>query len=472
MEREFQNLPIYNEIRKYHLSNPTPFHMPGHKLGQGFPDWFKLNLYKMDLTEIPGLDNLNCPNGVIEEAQQYAADVFGAKRTYFCVNGATCAIQAAIAAETKFGDKVLVERNCHKAVIEGLVLSGATPVYYKNSIDKDIGIPLTIDPEDFIAFINENKDAKVVVLTRPNYYGFCHDLESVVQVVKENNMILIVDEAHGSHFVFNSALPLSALELGADIVIQSAHKTLCALTQGAYLHIGGDNANIDSITFWLSLLQTTSPSYIIIASLDFARYILQVKGKEMIKRAIIQANNFKKKFNSIDGFRIIENHDPLRLVINVDKTGLSGFEIYKKLWENYAIYAEMADMYNVVFILPVWEDKQMLITLFNALKEISSEINEESRRIITLPEFSKLPELSILPREAIMSEKEEILLSEATDRISADIVTPYPPGVPCICPGETINNETIKYVYDIISLGGDIIGISKDFKIKVVKEND
>jgi len=280
------NAPIYSALKDYADENNIPFHMPGHKMGIGFPKNFAKNLPKFDITELPNMDNLHFPDGIIKEAQLLAAHAFNANKTFFLVNGATCGVHAAIMTTCEHGSKIIIGRDCHRSAIEGTILANAIPVYVNTEVDNFFGISTGVEPETLKTALEDNPDASAVFVTRPNYYGICSDIEKIVDITHSFGKILIVDEAHGAHFKFNKKLPISALDAGADICVQSAHKTLPALTQGAYLHIKSDSVDIEKLEFYLRLLETTSPSYIIMASLDMARALMEYSGKQLLDNII------------------------------------------------------------------------------------------------------------------------------------------------------------------------------------------
>jgi propanediol utilization protein len=302
-----KDMPILNAILKYADTDPVAFHMPGHKLGKGFDiDEFKA-IGKFDLTEIPGTDNLHFPEEAIMEAQNLAARAFGADRTFFLVNGSTCGVHAAIMGTLSEGDKLIVSRDCHKSVIGGLMLARAVPVYVKPKMDHEFKIPLGCDVDAMIAAMDENPDAAGVFITRPTYYGVCCDVERLVDEAHKRGMAVIVDEAHGAHFRFHGELPVSAMDAGVDICIQSTHKTLPALTQTALLHVKGNLADPERIAFYLRLLETSSPSYIFLCAIDYARSLMEHSGQSLLEDIKNYVYEFEEELKENEYYRVRES---------------------------------------------------------------------------------------------------------------------------------------------------------------------
>jgi len=470
----FNNLPILKVLKKYNESSPVAFHMPGHKLGKGF-DIEEFNaIGKYDVTEIPGTDNLHYPEEAIKEAQELAAKAFGAEKTFFLVNGSTCGIHAAIMALCKEGDKLIVSRDCHKSVIGGLMLAKAMPIYIKPKMDKTFKIPLGSDIDAIIRVMDENRDAVGVLITRPTYYGICCDIERLVLEAHKRGMVVIVDEAHGAHLKFSNQLPICAMDAGADICIQSAHKTLPALTQTALLHTKGQKVDRERLAFYLRLLQTSSPSYLFLCSIDYARAVMEHSGSQLLKELQRNVISFEENFienefytirkEKIDGYE----NDFTRLVINTSKLGITGYKVEKILRQNFNIQIEMSDYYNIVCILTVSDELQDLERLSNALKSIAIKFRENA----TLSDI-KIEELTILSKGSVIinefMESELLPLYKANGRVCGDIITPYPPGIPYICPGEIIMADSIELLYNIVNVGGKVNGLSAEGLIKVIK---
>lgn len=485
------NTPIYNYLRSYAEEKLNIFHMPGHKLGRGVPHELAQDLLQLDVTEVEGTDNLHDPQGIIKAAQIRAAMAFGADSTFFLVNGSTCGVQAAIMSVCTRGQKLIVGRDSHRSVASGLILSGAEPAYVYPEFNEEFSIPGEITPESIENALRVNPDAAAVLITRPNYYGICCNLEKISSIVHAWGKILIVDEAHGAHLAFSDRLPQSALSAGADICIQSAHKTLPAVTQGAYLHVKGNRPDIDKLSFNLAMLQSSSPSYIIMSYLDIAREIMEREGRERLETLIDINAAFGEELKKDGTYKVLQSgnvginsvQDPTRLVISVKGLGISGYSAEKLLRQRLGTQVEMADFENIVFITTVADNQESMNKLLEALKELRSmkglgyherqqSVSTEIRAIIR--EYNnKLVSGSqeLPPWKAYSLEKEGIRLDSSVGRICADIVTPYPPGIPVLYPGEIISSLTVEYIRDIISAGGKVSGMGADGSIGVVRSN-
>lgn len=492
------NTPIYNYLRDYAGQGIQVFHMPGHKLAKGIPQEMREDILQLDVTEVEGTDNLHFPEGIIKEAQEQAAKAFGADHTFFLVNGSTCGIQAAILSVCRRGQKIIIGRDSHRAVVAGLVLSGAEPVFVYPGYNEEFGISEAVDPQSIEECLRSNPDAAAVLITRPNYYGICGDIKEICRVVHAHGKVLIVDEAHGAHLAFNGRLPEPALKHGADICIQSAHKTLPAVTQGSYLHVKGGRVDIDRLKTNLALLQTSSPSYIIMAYLDIAREIMITEGKEKLEVLLKELEGFEKELGKCGAYKLLTDRnidrkavqDPTRLVINISGLGISGYRAEKILREQFKTQIEMADHENLVLILTITDNRESLAGLLNALKGLASmEFSEacglesiKQGKILNYKEYMK--EIAagrqkegasdgrgikgMLPWEAYSLQKEEVPLAVSANRICAGTVTPYPPGIPILYPGEMIGESQIGYISAIIAAGGKVNGIGGNKNIQVV----
>ncbi|HEX2924917.1 MAG TPA: aminotransferase class I/II-fold pyridoxal phosphate-dependent enzyme [Ruminiclostridium sp.] len=480
------NTPIYNYLRKYAEEQINIFHMPGHKLGKGVPHELAQDLLQLDVTEVEGTDNLHYPEGIIKQAQEQAARAFGADKTFFLVNGSTCGIQAAIMTACARGQKLIAGRDSHKSVAAGLILSGAEPVFANPEFNEEFAIPAEIKPESLENALRANPAAAAVLITRPNYYGICSDIEKISSLVHSHGKLLIVDEAHGAHLAFSDRLPPSALEYGADICIQSAHKTLPAVTQGAYLHVKGDRVDMDRLSFNLAMLQTSSPSYIIMSYLDIARELMEREGRNRLEELVEINTWFREEIEKTGVYKVLSNgnmgikaiQDPTRLVINIRRLGISGYLAEKILREKYSTQIEMADYENLVIITTVADTRESLTKLLDALKALACTKfgqnheckTEKLRNILKDNSNKENRSLKLLPWEAFYSEKKLLSLQKSVGRISADIITPYPPGVPLLYPGEIITDFCIQYITDIIAAGGKVNGIANGRCISVITD--
>ncbi|WP_017655679.1 aminotransferase class I/II-fold pyridoxal phosphate-dependent enzyme [Fortiea contorta] len=463
----------------------APFYTPGHKQGKGIAqplaELFGEAVFRADLTELADLDNLFAPQGVIQAAQQLAAQVFGAKQTWFLVNGSTCGIEAAILATCGVGDKIILPRNVHSSAIAGLILSGAIPIFIHPEYDSVLDIAHSVTPEAVKSALEKHPDAKAVLIVYPTYYGICGDLRAIASITHEYNIPLLVDEAHGAHFAFHPQLPTPALTAGADLTVQSSHKTLGAMTQASMLHIQGNRIDSDRITKALQLTQSTSPSYILLASLDSARQQMALHGEELMSRTLQLADIARTRINHIPKLSTpfltpqpspgFFTFDQTRLTVTVSDLGLTGFVAEEILDQKLGVTAEFSSRQHLTFIISLGNtaaDIEQLIQSFITLSQISPQKK-------TPISWDNLPRLDIpvqiSPRQAFFSPTETIPLEKTSDRICAEIICPYPPGIPLLMPGELITKQSLEYLQQIQALGGFITGCADTnlTTLKVVK---
>ncbi len=462
---------IFEGINKLLKRDTVSFHVPGHKNAKIFEKYhtnFINNISKIDTTEIPGTDNLHNPSGIIKEAQEKCAEFYGSDKSYFLINGSTCGIYSMIMAVTSPGDKVIVQRDCHKSVINGIIMGGLIPIYIKSQIDTNRLIGMGVSTKEVEKALIDNPDSKAVIITYPNYYGVCSDIRQIAEIVHKYNKILLVDEAHGAHLRLSEKLPVSALDVGADIVVQSTHKTLTSFTQSSILHVKGNRVDIEKLKFMLSLHQSTSPSYILMASLDMAITMAKEEGNFLMEKLIDHINTFKSDLQNASNIDILSKEDILKcgakdiditkLVITMKDIGISGIVLEEILRKKYNIQMEMVDMINVTGVSSIANEKNDFNRLSKALKSIYQDgqvthIKEE------LPEYSfMIPEMKVIPRDAIYKNKEDRPFVESGGLISGEYIIPYPPGIPLICPGEVITEELIEYVELLKSKEIGIVG--------------
>jgi len=466
------------------------FYTPGHKRGQGISprlvDLLGEVVFRADLTELSELDNLFAPQGVIQEAQQLAAEAFGASQTWFLVNGSTCGIEAAILATCGMGDKIILPRNVHSSAIAGLILSGATPIFVNPEYDPILDIAHSITPASVQAALEQHPDSKAVMIVYPTYYGVCGDVEAIARITHQYNIPLLVDEAHGAHFAFHPQLPIAALAAGADLSVQSIHKTLGAMTQASMLHVQGDRININRVNKALQLLQSTSPSYILLASLDAARQQMALHGKELMFRTLQLADEARTRISQIPGLSVLEISpssfvalDKTRLTVTVSDLGLTGFEV-EEILDQLGVIAEFASLQHLTFIISLGntgEDIQQLVQGFMTLgKMMSVNKNKKDLKLSKLvwDDFINVGNsVRMSPREAFFAESETRHIEETRECICAEILCPYPPGIPILMPGENITANAIAYLQQILAMGGMISGCADSSlkSLKVVKES-
>lgn len=455
--------PIIDGLLKYVSEKNISFHMPGHKNNRRHfekLETIKNNLYEMDNTEVPGLDNLHLPREMILGSEKLAAKAYGAGRTYFLVNGSTSGIYAMILGVTRPGDKIIVERNCHRSVYTACILGGLETVYVKPYVLPEFDIPVSLDVRDVICTMDENPDAKAIVITYPTYYGTCCDLKTIADEAHKRNMYVLVDEAHGAHLPFNKRLPKNAMELCADISVDSVHKTLPAMTQTAILNVR-DGLDIDGIRFMTSAFQSTSPSYILMASIEAAIDAMAEDGDKLLDELICDIEKFKYKAKDVGGIKFLEkdsnsficDYDVTRIVIN---TEFGGRTAERELRRKYNIQVEMSDSKNIVLICTVGNMEHDFEKLYYALQNMSRDCQKKSfEHSMDYPYCRKVLNL----KEAYYSQKESMELEKSSGMIAGEMVVPYPPGIPLILPGEVITNDVINYIKEMKCLGIDLNGM-------------
>ncbi len=447
--------------------------MPGHKMGRGLPGFFRKNMPAFDLTEIPGLDNLHFSHGIICRSQRTAARIFGADRTFFLVNGSTAGVHAAVMALCNPTDRIILQRDCHRSAASALMLAGAQPVFMDTGYCEDSGLPLPPTAGSLISLAKRNPGVKALFLTRPGYYGQCSNLRELVETAHSLGIPVIVDEAHGAHLAFSGRLPECAMHTGADICIQSAHKTLPALTQGAFIHTAKHFPEISRLEKCLRMLQTSSPSYIIMASLEYAANFMSRHGEERISNLLLHIARLKCGLKGAvrpaAQERGIYEWDETRLVFDMRGLNMTGFEAERILREKYGIQVEMSDSANIVCITTVADGRREIAALRKAL--VSMEKKHKAERV-KAPHFCwELPEHGLSLSQAKLAVDERVKLDKCEGRISADFITPFPPGVPVLWPGEVIDKDMISKLGELLTAGGTINGISTDGKVSCICEN-
>ncbi len=503
------NAPVYEALEKVRSSSMIPFDVPGHKRGKGnqeLADFLGERCLSVDVNSMKALDNLCHPTSVIREGEQLAAQAFGAKSSFFMVNGTTSAIQAMVMSAVKKGDKIILPRNVHKSVMNALVLCGGIPVYINPKIEKTLGIALGMSVDAVKRAIAENPDAKAVLVNNPTYYGICSNLKEITKVAHKQNMLVLVDEAHGAHFYFGENLPISAMAAGADMSAVSMHKSGGSLTQSSFL-LCGRNINPDYVRQVINLTQTTSGSYLLISSLDIARKNLALNGKEIFKRVSDFAQAARERINAIDGYyayaRELQNGDSVydfdvtKLVIHTLDTGLGGMEVYDLLRDDYNIQTEFGDFGNLLAYISVGDNWQNIEHLIIALKDIQmrggaqmsgqsngkryigkskanlyvGDLKQREEKSGTerlsgmgpkekskyIPKYVD-PQVILSPQEAFYAEKVNVELKDSEDRISSEFVMCYPPGIPILSPGERISKGIIDYISYARKMGCFLMG--------------
>ncbi len=463
--------PLFEAIMEYIKRKPAYFRIPGHRFERGISQRWKdvvgEEIFKFDLTETPLLDDLHNAEGSIREAQELASEVFGAEHSYFLINGTTCGNEAMIVSTAFSGQKIAIPRNAHKSALMGLIIGGAEPVYIKPELSLEWGIQGGITPQAVEEMFRENPDCKGVMVVSPTYYGICSDLREIAQICHEHAAVLLVDEAHGAHMYFSEELPDGALVQGADMCAQSIHKVTGALTQSSMLHVKSKLVDIDRLEATLHIVQSTSPSYLLMTSLDMARHDLAMDGEKMIKNAVELSSYAREKINAIEGLCCIDDSligkagvkelDTTRLVISAKKIGLSGFELLALLEEEYGVDLELSDYINVLAIVTYANTKEDIDRLIDALSDIAAK-NKDGKELQNETFLPPIPPRVMNPREAFFSKKTEISWKDAKGRVAAEMIAPYPPGIPVVYPGEVVTEEVWEYIESYRLLGRHLHG--------------
>lgn len=453
---------ILNQLGEIVNNNLVSFHVPGHKLGKiydrlGYSNILE-SLYKMDTTEILGTDNLHSPEGIIKESQERAARVFNSKNTYYLVNGSTCGIQAAIMSVCNPKDKIIVNRDCHQSVINTLILGDIEPAYIYPQIDNKTNILMGIKIEDAIDTIYKNLDAKAILLTYPTYYGKVYDLKTICNYAHSKGMMVIVDEAHGAHLGLSDKLPMTALEQGADIVVQSTHKTLPSFTQSSMIHIQGERVNQERLTSILRMIESSSPSYMLMSSLELAVDIYETKGKDLMDELLDNIDIFKKNMEKYKNINIYNDNDRTKIFISSKELGMTGYELDEMLRMNYNVQVELSNYYGILLICTIGNDRGDFKSLEYALADISlNHISNKNIGYIDYPMNIPVKELS--PREAFYNEKKSVKIYDSIGKICGEYIIPYPPGICLVSPGEIITKEVIDYILVCHQKGMSISGM-------------
>ena len=460
--------PIHEALEKFRKKRVVPFDVPGHKRGRGnkeLKDFLGETCVGIDVNSMKPLDNLCHPVSVIKEAEQLAAEAFGAAHAFLMVGGTTSAVQSMVLAVCKRGDKIILPRNVHRSVINALVLCGAVPVYVNPDVDQRLGIALGMKVSQVEEAIKENPDAVAIFVNNPTYYGICSDIRSIVKLAHDNDMYVLADEAHGTHFYFGENLPIDAISAGADMAAVSMHKSGGSLTQSSILLIGKE-MHEGYVRQIINLTQTTSASYLLLSSLDISRRNLALRGKEIFAQVMDLAEYARKEISNIGGYYAYSsdmiNHDSIydfdktKLSIYTLDIGLAGIEVYDKLRDEYDIQIEFGDMGNILAYLSIGDRKQDIERLASSLAEIK-RLNSRGKEGLMPHEYIS-PELAVSPQAAFYADKEQLDIQETSGRICSEFLMCYPPGIPILAPGEMITDRILDYIIYAKEKGCSITG--------------
>ena len=467
--------PLYEAMKEHRLNRVVPFDVPGHKGGRGnttLTEFLGKDCLKNDVNSMKPLDNLCHPISVIKQAQEIAADAFGAANAFFIVNGATGAVQAMIMSVCKRGDKIILPRNVHRSAINALVVCGAIPVYVNPGVNSELGIPLGMTPEDVEKAIIANPDAKAVLVNNPTYYGICSDLKRITEIAHKHGLYVLCDEAHGTHFYFGENLPPSGMSIGADMASVSVHKTGGSLTQSAML-LMNERVNSDYVRQIINLTQTTSASYLLMVSLDLARQNLALHGKEFYAKTVEFADYARREINAVGGYYAFADElcngkdffafDKTKLSVHTRAMGLAGIEVYDLLRDEYGIQIEFGDIGNILAIITGGDSKLEIERLLGALSEIKRLYSRSPVGLFDHEYINPIVELP--PQDAFYGEQESLPLDETDGRVCAEFVMCYPPGIPILAPGERITKDILDYIKYAKEKGCNLTGC-RDMKVE------
>ena len=471
---------LYKELEKYSRNGDYPFHMPGHKRNPLTVD--ADFLFERDITEIDGFDNLHHPQGIILDAQKEAAQLYGSRECFFSVNGSTAALLSAVSASVKRGGQILMARNCHKAVYHAVYLRDLKPTYIYPHIVDEFGINGGITPSRVKRALEENPDIEVVLVTSPTYDGVVSDIAGIARVTAEHNIPLIVDEAHGAHFRFSDYFPGSAVDLGADLVVQSFHKTLPSMTQTAVLHRCSDRVSGESLQRFMGIYQSSSPSYILMASMDACMDKMKRDGREMFQEFTKNLGEIRERLEKCSCIRLaasdmighagIFDYDRSKLLFFTDRSSLNGRMLYEILNSEFHLQMEMDSLNYVTAIASVGDTGEGLMRLCEAIEEIdrreSLKIREEKKKDIPEKFSPYIPMKQISGiADAMEAPMKRCPLEESIGRVSAEFVYLYPPGIPILVPGEQITGQFVRNMRLYMDQGLDLQGLS-DYTNKTI----
>ena len=448
--------PIHEALERFRDMRVVPFDVPGHKHGKGNPElaaFLGERCVGIDVNSMKPLDNLCHPVSVIREAEELAAEAFGAAHAFLMVGGTTSAVQSMVLSSCKRGDKIILPRNVHRSVINALVLCGAVPVYVNPEVDQRLGISLGMRREQVMKAIRSHPDAVAVLVNNPTYYGVCSDLRAIVKMAHEAGMLCLADEAHGTHFYFGYGMPVTAMEAGADMAAVSMHKSGGSLTQSSLLLIG-PNVSQGHVRQIINLTQTTSGSYLLMSSLDISRRNLALKGRDVFRRVTQMAVYARDEVNAVGGYyafgkelvdgNAVFDFDTTKLSIHTREIGLAGIEVYDILRDEYDIQIEFGDLGNILAYLSIGDRFQEIERLVSALAEIRRRYQRDSSGLMGQEYID--PVVVATPQEAFYAEKKSVPIEESEGLVCSEFVMCYPPGIPVIAPGERITRDVLDYI--------------------------
>jgi arginine decarboxylase len=478
-----ETAPFLDSLQKAKTAPGISFHMPGHKfkaaLNPPLADYLGGATIEADLSEMnPGVDYLHAAKAELLQAQRLAAQACGADRTFFLINGSTVGNLASILAVVQDGQKIIVPRASHRSVYGGLILSGATPVYVPPLYHPEVGFPLAVAVDAVAEVLRLHPDTRALQITSPNYYGVLSDVAGLIALAHGHIIPILVDEAHGAHLPYHPDLPPSAVRLGADVVVQSAHKTLGALTQAALLHLNGERVNVTQLERFLAIMQSSSPSVLLTASLDASRQQMATRGKALLDNALQLAQHARARIREISGLWCygeewlgsygIAAYDPTKLVIRVGDTGQSGPDFARRLADEQAVHVEFADLRHVICSITIADSETGVEKMLAALRAVAADSKPSPASAEIMMPPPELPQLALNPRQANLAPSKPVRLAEAVGEICAEQIMPYPPGIPLLVPGEIIDADTVDYLRYVQGQGVKIVG-PEDLSLQTIR---
>jgi len=471
--------PYLDALVAYGFRGSGRFHVPGHKGGEGADRGLRFAIGERALAlDVPqdmhGIDAGPSPTPY-ERAEQLAAEAYGAARTWFLTNGATQGNHVLCLALAPLGARVVAQRNSHASIVDGLVLSGGLPTFVAPEYDPELGMAHGVTPAALEAVLADQPAGApfaAAFIVSPTYYGMAADVEGCAQVAHAAGVPLIADQSWGPHFGFHDELPPSALAQGADAVLTSTHKIAGSLTQSAMLHVGhGDRVDAGAIARAMRLMRSTSPSSLLMASLDGARRQLALHGEQLLHETLRAIDGARAKLLAIPGIALVDQalvgqpgvaaYDPMRIVIDVRQTGATGYEVTEELRRSYDVHPELATQATIVFIVGLAERPETLARLAGDVEEVVRRISRAgATEAIARPPATLRSEMATSPREAFLGAAEEVAVDDAVGRVSCESIAGYPPGIPALLPGERITAETIAYLRELVASGARLHGAS------------
>lgn len=480
---EQEETPYLSALIDYVKSKPVPFDVPGHKLGNFKNDLSRLvdeNVFLYDANAPIGLDNLYNTKGVLKRSEELASIACHADYCFFSVNGTTGGILTMLLATLYSKDKIILPRNIHKSVVNGLIVSGAIPVFVQPYIDEDLGVACGVRNEDYIKAMDDNPTAKAIFVINPTYFGVSSDIVTLVKEAHKRNMIVIADEAHGSNFYFSKNLPISAMDAEADITAMSMHKNSGSLTQTSLIMMKGDRVSYNEVKRAFGMFSSTSPNPILLASLDASRKEMALYGEEIIDYDLKLASYAREELNKIKGIHVygreyikknntgVFDIDETKLVIDVRGLNLYGYEVYKEIRKQSNVQLELGEVSVVLAIIGPGTSKEHIDRLISAFKELSDKYYTDGERT-DIPKYKySYPIDLVSPRVAYDAPHKIVKLKDSLGEISGETIMAYPPGIPLLIPGEVVSNDALNLIEFYMKEGGEVIKDTPSGDIKII----